>query len=77
MSGNGRRSDKPRSREFVCPMCRKVFRYDETDEEKKKAFPFCCARCKMADLDMWFTEDYRISRSAHPDDLEEEEAKGE
>jgi hypothetical protein len=31
----------------------------------------------MADLDMWFTEDYRIGRAAHPDDLEEEEAKGE
>ncbi len=77
MRRSGKRSEKSRSRGFVCPMCRKVFFYDETNEEKKKAFPFCSARCKMADLDMWFTEDYRISRRTHPDDLEEEEAKGE
>ena len=23
-------------------------------------FPFCSARCRMADLDRWFTEEYRV-----------------
>ncbi len=27
-------------------------------------FPFCDRRCRMADLDRWFTEDYRIAGSA-------------
>jgi endogenous inhibitor of DNA gyrase (YacG/DUF329 family) len=54
-----------------------MFVYDDRDEQQKKVFPFCSERCKMADLDRWFTEDYSISRPAHPDDLEEEEAKGE
>jgi len=64
-------------RRLVCLMCRETFLYDETDIDMKKAFPFCSARCKMADLDGWFTEEYRISRSIHQDDLEEEEAKSE
>lgn len=24
-------------------------------------FPFCCRRCKMADLGRWMLEDYKIS----------------
>jgi len=76
MSVNGKGRDDSKRKKRVCPKCGKVFFYDGSDEEMKKAFPFCSARCKMADLDSWFTEDYKISRSIHPDDLEEEEAAG-
>jgi endogenous inhibitor of DNA gyrase (YacG/DUF329 family) len=31
-------------------------------------FPFCCRRCRMADLDHWFTEEYVVS--GDPDDPE-------
>ena len=27
-------------------------------------FPFCSRRCRMADLDRWFTEDYAIPGEA-------------
>jgi len=35
-------------------------------------YPFCSDRCRMADLDRWFTEDYRVSRDfLGSDDTEE------
>ena len=77
MSVNDKRRGDSKRKERVCLKCGKVFFYDESDDEMKKAFPFCSGRCKMADLDSWFTEDYKISRPIHPDDLEEEEAAGE
>lgn len=27
-------------------------------------FPFCNRRCRMADLDRWFTEEYRVPGEA-------------
>ncbi len=51
--------------------------YDDSDAEMEKSFPFCSVRCKMADLDRWFSGDYRISRAIRPDDLEEEESASE
>ena len=34
-------------------------------------FPFCDRRCRMADLDRWFTEEYRIAGgAAEPGDTE-------
>jgi len=56
-----------------CLMCGKEYLYEPSDEKLRKAFPFCSAECKLADLDKWLTEDYRISRPIHPDDIEEEE----
>ncbi|MCU0727311.1 MAG: DNA gyrase inhibitor YacG [Planctomycetes bacterium] len=29
-------------------------------------FPFCSQRCRMADLDRWFTEDYRLPVTDEP-----------
>ena len=66
--------DKGERTRYICPSCGALFIRESDDPEKRKSFPFCSPRCKMADLDMWFTEDYRISRPIDPDDLEEEEA---
>ena len=77
MTGRNSDSKTPPGKRYRCPTCRSLFACDGRDEQQKKRFPFCSARCKMADLDKWFTEDYSISRPAHPDDLEEEEARGE
>jgi len=39
-----------------CPTC------GGSVTEASKAFPFCSKRCRMADLNQWFDEGYRISR---------------
>ncbi len=36
-------------------------------------FPFCSERCRLADLDKWFEEEYRIERPATEADLEQED----
>jgi endogenous inhibitor of DNA gyrase (YacG/DUF329 family) len=43
---------------IVCPWCRKVV---EEAPEDFPPRPFCSARCKLADLDNWLEERYRIS----------------
>jgi uncharacterized protein len=61
-----------------CPTCRK-----ETRAEGNPYRPFCSERCKMIDLDNWFSGRYRIStplgnqggpadERASPDDAEAE-----
>lgn len=45
-----------------CPYCHQPF-----DTEKTEAMPFCSLRCKMADLNGWFSEAYSI-----PVDIEKE-----
>lgn len=54
-----------------CPMCEKpsVARGDET-------FPFCCKRCKMADLGRWLGGEYRIP-VRQVEEEEDETPKGE
>jgi endogenous inhibitor of DNA gyrase (YacG/DUF329 family) len=44
-----------------CPNCHKPFQVDQKDVEQSKTFPFCSEKCKMADLEGWFTERYRFS----------------
>jgi endogenous inhibitor of DNA gyrase (YacG/DUF329 family) len=39
-----------------CPSCKKKIK-----KEKNKYFPFCSQRCRLADLNKWFNEDYAIS----------------
>jgi endogenous inhibitor of DNA gyrase (YacG/DUF329 family) len=34
---------------------------DHKDISQSKTFPFCSEKCKMADLEGWFTERYRFS----------------
>ena len=36
--------------------------------------PFCCQRCRLADLNKWFSGDYKISREMKPDDFDELES---
>jgi endogenous inhibitor of DNA gyrase (YacG/DUF329 family) len=33
--------------------------------------PFCSQRCRLADLNKWFSGDYKISREMKPDDFDE------
>ncbi len=43
---------------FSCPGCgveTVVSRLEEAPD-----FPFCSPRCRMADLDRWFTGEYRV-----------------
>ncbi|PIP79271.1 MAG: DNA gyrase inhibitor YacG [Gammaproteobacteria bacterium CG22_combo_CG10-13_8_21_14_all_40_8] len=39
-----------------CPNCKKSVRLDSTNSFK----PFCCERCKMADLGDWVNENHKI-----------------
>ncbi len=52
------------AREFQCRTCGSVVRAD--DAGLTPHAPFCSERCRMADLDRWFTEDYRIPGSREP-----------
>lgn len=53
--------------QIVCPMCRKVLPDVPDDFEPR---PFCSPRCKLADLDNWLSESYRIPRPLEEQDLE-------
>ena len=41
-----------------CPSCERAF------AARTKFFPFCCARCQMADLGKWLDEEFRVSEPA-------------
>lgn len=41
-----------------CPRCDTPVVANGPDDAPH--FPFCSRRCRMADLDRWFTEDYAI-----------------
>lgn len=45
-----------------CPVCR------TTVSPETAAYPFCSERCRMVDLNRWFSEEYRLSRPIEPDD---------
>jgi endogenous inhibitor of DNA gyrase (YacG/DUF329 family) len=51
---------------IVCPTCRTQLE-DVPDDYGPR--PFCSERCKLADLNNWLTESYRIS--AFPDELDD------
>jgi len=51
-----KKPDRPVS--LRCPVCGKSFAWRG---EIDRAFPFCSKRCKMADLQAWFNEEYCIS----------------
>lgn len=44
--------------EILCARCGKAVKGRSTRENPD--FPFCGRRCRMADLDVWFTEDHRV-----------------
>lgn len=49
-----------------CPTCGEASQPDGTD------YPFCSKRCRLADLNKWFDESYRISRPIEQADLDED-----
>lgn len=52
-----------------CPTCRKPF----VPDLKSPEMPFCSVRCKMADLNRWFSEDIGLPiHSSEPEDEGEE-----
>lgn len=56
----GRRREKRGnlpSMRIECPMCRKVIENAPADYPAR---PFCSPKCKLADLNHWFGEKYRI-----------------
>ena len=42
-----------------CPGC--GIEMNVSRREDAPDFPFCGPRCRMADLDRWFTEDYKVA----------------
>ncbi len=46
-----------------CPWCGKPITFEGNPYR-----PFCSKRCKMADLDAWFREEYRISSPIWPEE---------
>ncbi|MCE5341552.1 MAG: DNA gyrase inhibitor YacG [Planctomycetaceae bacterium] len=50
-----------------CPVCKK-----KIDADRKEAcFPFCSERCKLVDLNSWFSGDYTIC-SPIPDEMKKD-----
>lgn len=49
------------------PVRKCLYCYQPFDTEKTEAMPFCSLRCKMADLNGWFSEAYSL-----PMDIEKE-----
>ena len=56
----------------TCPICKTAI---EAEPEAQPFRPFCSQRCKLADLDNWFSGAYRISTPMTPADLDEDEVK--
>lgn len=54
--------------EIQCPTCLKFF----VPELKAPEMPFCSMRCKMADLNRWFSEDVGLPVLPSLDDEEQE-----
>jgi len=43
-----------------CRYCDRLL--DPTDPQHRRHWPFCCERCRMAELGRWFDERYVVSR---------------
>ncbi len=56
-----------------CPTCRREVVCAPGDAEAAALFPFCSERCRLADLDKWFEEEYRVERPATEADIEQED----
>lgn len=54
---------------FECASCKASVSYEGKLPE---LFPFCSARCKMADLGRWFRDQYGIERELGPDEVPDE-----
>jgi len=66
-----------------CPMCGSAVAYVKGDP-LPPAFPFCGERCKLVDLDNWFSETYVVGReltdeeqeAADPTDMSKDDLVG-
>jgi len=47
----------------MCPYCGKPMSRQDKDPLHNPFFPFCSRRCKLADLDKWFSDEYSIEQS--------------
>lgn len=54
---------------WSCPYCRRAIEAARPDDVPH--YPFCSARCKMADLDGWLSGHYVISRPIQEADIGE------
>lgn len=62
--------DGPLIRRLVrCPACGGDSVYATSNPSR----PFCCERCRNADLGAWASEGYRVPTSPSEDDAEESE----
>jgi len=64
--------------EIRCPRCGRRIVYREISD--LASFPFCSRRCRLIDLDMWLTEEHRISEplddgTPEPADLSHESSR--
>lgn len=50
---------------IVCPTCKRVI---ENAPEDHPPRPFCSPQCKLADLDNWLHERYRIPTDDEPEE---------
>jgi len=50
----------------ACPQCGTFTEFSPNNPYR----PFCSQRCKLIDLGAWANEEFRISDSTPPDDLE-------
>jgi endogenous inhibitor of DNA gyrase (YacG/DUF329 family) len=57
---------------LTCPICKTVIE-DVPPEHPTR--PFCSKRCKLADLDNWLSDAYRISTPLTPGDFDDDELK--
>jgi len=48
-----------------CPTCAAPV------DQSSNSYPFCSHRCRLADLNKWFSEDYKLSRPIEQSDIEE------
>jgi endogenous inhibitor of DNA gyrase (YacG/DUF329 family) len=55
-----------------CPICKAVLP-DAADDHPTR--PFCSARCKLADLHNWMTEEYKVSEPLELEPLAHDEHK--
>jgi len=49
---------------LVCPTCAKRFEV----QAGNKSLPFCCERCRLVDLNGWFTEERAVPHVPDPED---------
>lgn len=64
-SSRPREEGKERAPGKRCPVC------GDAVDPGQESYPFCSARCRLADLGRWFGERYRVSRPLEQKDVEE------